>query len=78
MSRLGSGRPGETVFIPLARLAITIAVVLGLDSMPGEMAAPMEFLADVETDPNRLPEEFGFDPRGLRDYLVAAGWADQS
>jgi hypothetical protein len=38
------------------------------------MAAFMAFLADAAVDPDRLREEFDFEPRGLREYLVAAGW----
>jgi uncharacterized protein YbjT (DUF2867 family) len=55
------GRDVEPVHVPL-------------DSMPGEMAAFMEFMANAEVDPDRLREEFDFEPRGLREYLVAAGW----
>jgi len=44
--------------------------------MPEETAAFIRFIRDAEVDPARLREEFGFEPRGLREYLVAAGWAD--
>ena len=47
-----------------------------LDSMPTEMAAFMEFMGEADPDPDRLREEFDFEPRGLREYLVAAGWGD--
>jgi uncharacterized protein YbjT (DUF2867 family) len=57
------GREVEPVHVPLA-------------SVSDGMAAFMRFVADAEADPDRLREEFGFDPRGLREYLLAAGWGD--
>jgi uncharacterized protein YbjT (DUF2867 family) len=69
--------------LTLEALAAVFAAVTGrdvepvhvpLESMPEHMRALMRFLADAEADPNRLREEFGFETRGLREYLVAAGW----
>ena len=79
---------GVTVELAAARLtleaiAAVFADVVGrdvdpvhvpLESMPEGMGAFMEFMADAEADPDRLREEFDFEPRGLREYLVAAGW----
>lgn len=69
--------------LTLEELAAVFADVTGrdvepvrvpIDSVPGGMGAFMEFMADAEADPDRLREEFDFEPRGLREYLVDAGW----
>ena len=81
---------GVTVELAAARLtleeiAAAFADVVGrdvdpvhvpLESTPPGMGAFMEFMADAEADPDRLREEFDFEPRGLREYLVAAGWGN--
>ncbi len=53
-----------------------IRPVHGPDAAGGGMVAFVRFLSEAEADTDRLREEFGFEPRGLRECLTAAGWGE--